>query len=289
MTSLEEYETPYRPFATALSDTMSPSEFEQKESKEIAMEYELPYRPFATALSDTMSPTEFEQRDNELETEWSETMSFASPESDFSACNDPEYWIRSLPMEEDEYRSSMSYSLSFASPESDFTSLPLTDEMRAQLQHADDSFKQQQEQQRQGKQVKLPRSYNEYLGEVNHEALVVTEASAPFRIVDVNGPWEKLCGFTLEECAGDTLGLIQGPETNKATLTVLLSRVLDGSEDKVAAEVTNYDRQKRKFRNRLTMGPLKDDEGNVTHLVGMLQDISRRYQEENPTTTSMRM
>jgi PAS domain S-box-containing protein len=273
----KEYELPCRPLATALSDVTSPSEFEQKESEIIAKEYELPYRPFATALSDTMCPSEFEQKDIKSNNDWeySKTFSFASPESDFTACSSHEYW------EEDEYQSSMAYSLAYASPESDFSSLPLSDEMRIQLRNSKNALKRQEE------EVKLPTSYIKYLEEVNPEPLVVTEASAPFRIVDVNGPWEKLCGFSLEECQGDTLSIIQGPETDRATLTMMLSRVLDGSEDKVGAEVINYDRDRRAFRNRLTMGPLKDDKGNVTHFVGMLQELS--LHSEDVHTTAMRM
>ena len=33
---------------------------------------------------------------------------------------------------------------------------------------------------------------------------LLTEGSAPYRIVGVNEPWLKMCGFTYEECVGKT-------------------------------------------------------------------------------------
>jgi len=70
-TPLEENQviySPYRAHASALSDFMSPSEFEQRESalNDFVDDYEIPNRAFATALSDFTSPSEFEQKESEV-------------------------------------------------------------------------------------------------------------------------------------------------------------------------------------------------------------------------------
>ena len=41
-------------------------------------------------------------------------------------------------------------------------------------------------------------------------ARVITEASAPFRILQVNRSWSLMCGFSAEEARGETLCIIQG-------------------------------------------------------------------------------
>lgn len=41
-------------------------------------------------------------------------------------------------------------------------------------------------------------------------ARVITEASAPFRILQVNRSWSLMCGFSPEEARGETLSIIQG-------------------------------------------------------------------------------
>jgi len=286
----QEYWPQYRPFSTALSDTMAPSLFEQ-ETKIVAVDKQAietetqHYRPFATALSDVMSPSEFEQGEveHQSEGEWSHSVSFASPESDFSACTDIEYV--SMATKDDEFESSMAYSLSYASPESDFTSLPLTDLMRSQLlnvEAAKDHF-QTSPLHLQGAAEAvndaaplthqlLPKTYQEAVRASQHEAIVVTEITSPFRIVSVNGPWEKLCGFSQEESVGKTLEILQGPQTDKATVTALLNQMLKGEE--AGAELINYDKNGRKFHNSLTVGPLKDERNRITHFVGLLKDIN---------------
>lgn len=283
----QEYWSEHRPFATALSDTMSPSLYEQTEvvvDKQI--EIDAHYHSFATALSDAMSPSDFEQKESEhkMKSEWSQSVSFASPESDFSACTDIEYLAMAI-SKDDEFQSSMAYSLSLASPESDFTSLPLTDLMQSQLlnvEAANDHFRTNPLHLQGASEAvhdtslrtnqSLPKTFQEALHESQREAIVVTEMMPPFRIVSVNGPWEKLCGFSQKESVGKTLEILQGPQTDKATITALLNQMLKGEE--AGAELINYDKNGKTFHNRLTVGPLRNEQNHITHFVGLLKDVN---------------
>jgi two-component system phosphate regulon sensor histidine kinase PhoR len=49
-------------------------------------------------------------------------------------------------------------------------------------------------------------------------AQVITEPTAPYRIVAVNREWCDTCGFSSEEAIGETCGMLQGPGTCKNTL-----------------------------------------------------------------------
>lgn len=105
-------------------------------------------------------------------------------------------------------------------------------------------------------------------------AIVITEATMPFRIVSVNDSWEKLCGYSQNECRGHTLEMIQGPETNRSAITALMAQLLKGEE--AGSVLTNYSKNGRKFHNRLRVGPLKNDQGLVTHFVGVLKEVNER-------------
>jgi PAS domain S-box-containing protein len=117
----------------------------------------------------------------------------------------------------------------------------------------------------------LPRTLYDALSP-SSRAIVVTEMSKPFRVVDVNTAWEGLCEYSSVESKGKSLGdLLKGPETDSFTVTSVISQLLRGED--VSAVVTNYTKSGRKFRNRLQVGPLYDDHGSVTHFVGVLQEV----------------
>lgn len=126
----------------------------------------------------------------------------------------------------------------------------------------------------------LPRTLEEALhASQNHRAIVITEPTIPFRIVDVNTAWEGLCGYSFVECQGKTLGsLLQGPETDRSAVTAVVSTLLRGEE--AGAVLTNYTKDGRAFRNRLRVGPLMDGE-HTTHFIGVLQEIHHDLSRKN--------
>jgi PAS domain S-box-containing protein len=116
----------------------------------------------------------------------------------------------------------------------------------------------------------LPRTLEDAL-RPSRRAIVITETSVPFRIVEVNSAWEGLCGYSFVECQGKTLGsLLQGPKTDRSAVTAMVSQLLRGEEAGVV--LTNYTKDGREFRNRLRVGPLMDGD-HATHFIGVLQEI----------------
>jgi PAS domain S-box-containing protein len=111
----------------------------------------------------------------------------------------------------------------------------------------------------------------------SHEARVITEATRPFRITYVNEAWTQLCGFSPEEACGRTLRMLQGEDTDNSTVNDL---VKDCVEQKATSmEVTNYDKQGRKFRNFLQVYPLSDTSnsaGETSHFLGVLSPLSAK-------------
>jgi PAS domain S-box-containing protein len=118
----------------------------------------------------------------------------------------------------------------------------------------------------------LPRTLSDAL-HPTPRAVVITEPTNSFRIVNVNKAWEGLCEYTHVESHGKSLGaLIQGPETDQMALTALMAKLLQG--ETATTILTNYTKSGRKFQNRLSVGPLYDDEtGKLSQFVGILQEV----------------
>ena len=118
----------------------------------------------------------------------------------------------------------------------------------------------------------------------SHEARVITEATRPFRITHVNEAWTQLCGFSAEEARGETLRILQGEETDSAMVQDLVNDCIE--QKPTSMEVTNYDKQGRKFRNFLRVYPLCSDFGETTHLLGVLQEKAGNAMDDSAKTQS---
>lgn len=145
---------------------------------------------------------------------------------------------------------------------------------RNQLRRSQDSGAVRRRRRSGADDAPLPRTVQDAL-RPSRRAIVITETTAPFRVVDVNLAWEQLCGYTFLESKGKTLGsLLKGPETDQLAATSLISKLLQGEE--AGATLTNYAKDGRMFRNRLRAGPLYEDEGDpstLKYFVGVLQEV----------------
>jgi PAS domain S-box-containing protein len=128
----------------------------------------------------------------------------------------------------------------------------------------------------------LPRTLQDAL-RPSTRAIVVTESTMPFNVVDVNKAWEELCGYTYTESHGRSLGsLLKGPQTDPVTVTALINQLLRGED--ATAVITNYKKNGQPFRNRLRVGPLysttnghsssKRDHREISHFVGILEEVA---------------
>lgn len=114
--------------------------------------------------------------------------------------------------------------------------------------------------------------------------MVITEASPPFHIVDVNKAWTQLCGYTRNEAVGRTLKeLLHGQETNATvardlTASLLQSIDANGNESSTSSKeyeavLTNYRSDGQKFKNHVRVGKLKNDDGDI-YFVGVFRKLS---------------
>jgi PAS domain S-box-containing protein len=136
----------------------------------------------------------------------------------------------------------------------------------------------------------LPTTLSEYLEAETgardcHQprAMAITKIETPFKIVDVNSDWSRLCGYTREEAVGSTFQrLLQGPETNMTVAKELTASLLRQSTKKAKykAVLTNYRSDGTTFQNYLQVGHIKNEIGNITHFVGLFTELSRKNLQE---------
>ena len=96
----------------------------------------------------------------------------------------------------------------------------------------------------------------------------------------VNEAFTTMTGYTYAEMVGQNCRMLQGPETNPATVTAIHRALTQG--DIFRGDILNYRKDKRPFWNALTITPLRDAAGQITHFASIQRDITaqRTFQEQ---------
>lgn len=313
MPSLRNYTTPCRIFVDAMSSCRN-----QKKAVPVLTMRTASFASYIVhGNKQSLAPENNRIYVSRKFTIWSDSISFTSPEADFTGRGLTVKEVQTLQTKKafidfvqknERARDDTAYTLSHASTGSDFVNPIfmdlLDDRMKHQLQNIDPPLKQEfalsrdvnareistienrrsvgkpEEEERRSplfdRQIfheePIPRSLQEAYALDDSRAIVITEATMPFRIVSVNHSWEKLCGYTQNECKGMTLLCIQGDETDGCAVTALMAQLLKGEE--AGTLLTNYTKTGRKFHNRLRVGPLKNKDDKITHFVGVLKEVN---------------
>lgn len=112
-------------------------------------------------------------------------------------------------------------------------------------------------------------------------AILITDSRQPDQpIVYVNPAFERITGYSSKEAIGRSSRFLHGPDVNQPELEALRLAIKEQRESRVL--LRNYRKDGTMYWNELTVAPVKNDAGEVTHYVGVQNDISemRRYQDE---------
>ncbi|MBU6248206.1 MAG: EAL domain-containing protein [Xanthomonadaceae bacterium] len=101
------------------------------------------------------------------------------------------------------------------------------------------------------------------------EGVIITDAGQ--RTVYVNDAFEAITGYRLDEVAGHNCSFLQGERTDPATRARIGARL--AARDSFEGEILNYRKDGRSFWNLLTITPLLDQAGQLTHYVGVQRNI----------------
>ncbi len=93
-------------------------------------------------------------------------------------------------------------------------------------------------------------------------------------LVFVNPAFERTTGYTREEALGRNCRFLQGPDTDPA----VVEQIRQALRDEAHATVTllNYRKDGSAFWNELSVSPVYDSRGDLTHFVGIQSDVTAR-------------
>jgi PAS domain S-box-containing protein len=100
-------------------------------------------------------------------------------------------------------------------------------------------------------------------------------------LVYANAAFEALTGYEFEEIDGRNCRFLQGERTDPESVAAMRDAIHAGEPTTV--DVWNYRKDGTEFRNRVTVSPIEDGDGEVTQFVGFQQPLSDLHGAESET------
>ena len=99
--------------------------------------------------------------------------------------------------------------------------------------------------------------------------------SGPDRLtLSINAAFESMTGYTEPEMLGQPCSILQGVGTNPQVISDMRAALDVGQA--FCGEILNYHKDGTTFWNELSINPVRDDDGGLTHFVGILRNVSER-------------
>ncbi|MGQ7262284.1 EAL domain-containing protein [Vreelandella sp. V005] len=110
--------------------------------------------------------------------------------------------------------------------------------------------------------------------------IIVDAQSSDLPMVYVNAAFEHITGYSRSEALGRNCRFLQGEDTDPATVKLLREAVAEQRD--VHVVIRNYRRDGKIFWNDLYISPVRDETGDVTHYLGVQNDVTeqREYQAQ---------
>ncbi len=107
----------------------------------------------------------------------------------------------------------------------------------------------------------------------------VANATLPdLPLVYVNPAFEVMTGYSLEEVQGQNCRFLQHGEHDQPGVTLIREAIHDRRE--VTAIIKNFRKDGSSFWNELSLSPIRNRQGELTHFVGIQTDVTARVEFE---------
>ncbi|KJV34740.1 histidine kinase famiy protein [Luteibacter yeojuensis] len=106
-------------------------------------------------------------------------------------------------------------------------------------------------------------------------------------IMFANPAFLRMTGYTSEELIGRNCRLLQGPGTDRVTISAIRDAVAANQE--IATEILNYRKDGSTFWNALFISPVYDGNGEVVFFFASQLDVSRRRDAEDALRQAQKM
>ena len=117
------------------------------------------------------------------------------------------------------------------------------------------------------------------LASTRNGVLICDARKREMPIIYANPAFERITGYPIDEILGRNCRFLQGSETGQAAVHQLAEALKRKEEFNVVLK--NYRKDGTAFWNDLYIAPVPDEQGEVTHFVGILNDISAQRHFEH--------
>jgi PAS domain S-box-containing protein len=115
--------------------------------------------------------------------------------------------------------------------------------------------------------------------DVAAEGITIADARLPARpLIYANDGFERLTGYPVAEVLGRNCRFLQGPDSDPTAVAEIRAAIAEQRE--CVVEILNYRRDGSSFWNRLSITPVRDESGVVTHYIGIQSDVTARREAE---------
>lgn len=105
------------------------------------------------------------------------------------------------------------------------------------------------------------------------EGITISDARLPDQpLIYVNDGFLQMTGYTREEIIGRNCRFLQGGQSNPGAVKAIRAALVD--QKPVQVELLNYNKNGNPFWNRLSITPVFDAGGTLTHFIGVQDDIT---------------
>ncbi|MDO8143774.1 MULTISPECIES: SpoIIE family protein phosphatase [unclassified Isoptericola] len=113
----------------------------------------------------------------------------------------------------------------------------------------------------------------------SHLSFTISDPSLPDDpLIWVNPAFCEVTGYTTDDVLGTNCRFLQGEGTDRQTVARIRA-ALDAGQA-VGETLLNYRKDGTPFWNQVVVSPIHDDEGNVTHHVGIQTDVTERVHHD---------
>jgi PAS domain S-box-containing protein len=97
-------------------------------------------------------------------------------------------------------------------------------------------------------------------------------------LVWINPAFTETTGYSFDEAVGRNCRFLQGPDTDRAVVDEIRDSLRTGRS--LTTTLLNYRQDGTTFWNELSVSPVRDDEGRITHFVGVQADVTARVEAQ---------
>jgi PAS domain S-box-containing protein len=109
--------------------------------------------------------------------------------------------------------------------------------------------------------------------------ITIADATDPEEpLIYVNEAFERITGYDAYDILGTNCRFLQGEETDQEAVTAMRNAIDD--ERPISVELLNYRKDGEPFWNQVNIAPIRDEDGDVTHLAGFQADVTERKEVE---------